>query len=136
MDSRQLPPFNAILITSGILFGVGVLGMILLFILTVPTLGPRWLLFFLTTLTFSGLALPFMHFLNRRFPSRPPAQASVLIREALWVGIYIDLLIWLRFGKVLNFALAVFLLAGIAAIEILLRLRERNRFSPDAGRED
>lgn len=130
METRQLPPFKAILITSLILFGIGVVGLFLLFSLTVPTLGPRWLLFFLITLIGSGLALPVAHFINRRFPSNPPAQASVLIREALWVGIYIDLIIWLQFGKVLNFALGALMLFGFALIEFLLRLRERNRFSP------
>ena len=136
METRQLPPFKSILITSLILFGIGAVGLALLFSLTVPTLGPRWLLFFLATLTFSGIALPFTHFLNRRFPSDPPAEASVLIREALWVGIYVDLIIWLQFGKVLNFALGALLLIGFGVIEFLLRLRERNRFSPGSEEEE
>jgi hypothetical protein len=112
------------------LLGVGILGLVLLFSLTVPTLGPRWLLFFLITLVGCGLALPGAYFLNLRFPSTPPADANILIREALWVGLYLDLVIWLQFGKVLNFALGVLLLAGFALIEFLLRLRERNRFTP------
>ena len=77
-----------------------------------------------------GLALPGAYFLNLRFPSTPPADANILIREALWVGLYLDLVIWLQVGKVLNFALGVLLLAGFALIEFLLRLRERNRFTP------
>lgn len=130
MDRSQYPPFRPILITSLSLLGVGILGLVLLFSLTVPTLGPRWLLFFLITLVGCGLALPGAYFLNLRFPSTPPADANILIREALWVGLYLDLVIWLQFGKVLNFALGVLLLAGFALIEFLLRLRERNRFTP------
>lgn len=130
MDRSQYPPFRPILITSLSLFGVGIVGLVLLFSLTVPTLGPRWLLFFLITLAGSGAALPGAYFLNLRFPSTPPADANILIREALWVGLYLDLVIWLQFGKVLNFALGVLLLAGFALIEFLLRLRERNRFIP------
>lgn len=130
MDRSQYPPFRPILITSLSLLGVGIVGLVLLFSLTVPTLGPRWLLFFLVTLAGSGLALPGAYFLNLRFPSDPPADANILIREALWVGLYLDLVIWLQFGKVLNFALGFLLLAGFAVIELLLRLRERNRFTP------
>ncbi len=130
MDRSQYPPFRPILITSLSLLGVGIVGLVLLFSLTVPTLGPRWLLFFLVTLAGSGLALPGAYFLNLRFPSDPPADANILIREALWVGLYLDLVIWLQFGKVLNFALGFLLLAGFAVIEFLLRLRERNRFTP------
>ncbi|MEA5079062.1 MAG: hypothetical protein VB013_10885 [Anaerolineaceae bacterium] len=130
MDRSQYPPFKPILITSLSLLGVGIVGLVVLFSLTVPTLGPRWLLFFLITLAGSGLALPGAYFLNLRFPSTPPADANILIREALWVGLYLDLVIWLQFGKVLNFALGVLLLAGFAVIEFLLRLRERNRFIP------
>lgn len=135
METSQNPPFRPILITSLILLGVGLVGLFLLFSLTVPTLGPRWLLFFLLTLVGSGVALPGAYFLNLRFPSDPPAGASILLREALWVGLYIDLLVWLQFGKVLNFALGALLLFGFAVIEFLLRLRERNRFDPGRGEE-
>ncbi len=135
METSSYPSFKPILITSLILLGVGIVGLGLLFSLTVPTLGPRWLLFFLTTLVGSGLALPAAYFLNLRFPSNPPAAASVLLREALWVGLYLDLVIWLQFGKVLNFALGALLLLGFALIEFLLRLRERNRFTPGSEEE-
>ena len=134
MESKGRSSFNAILITSILLFFVGALGLVLLFSLTVPTLGPRWLLFFLITLAGSGLALPGAYFLNLRFPSNPPAQGSVLVREALFFGLYVDLLVWLRFGKVLNFAIIIFLLVGFGLIEFLLRWLERSRFV--AGNEE
>ncbi|MHC1739673.1 MAG: hypothetical protein AB9897_01020 [Anaerolineaceae bacterium] len=135
MESKQPSSFQAVLITSILLILIGGVGLILLFNLTVPTLGPRWLLFFLGTLLCSGLVLPFAYFLNLRFPSNPPAGTSVMVREALFVAIYVDLVIWLQFGKVLNFAIGVFLLAGFAMIEFLLRWRERNRFSPGSNEE-
>jgi hypothetical protein len=136
LESRQLPSLKSVLTTALILFLIGAVGLTLLFILTVPTLGPRWLLFFLTTLVVSGIALPFTYLLNRRLADRLPVSAAILVREALFFGIYIDLVIWLQFGKVLNFALGVFLLAGFVIIEALLRWRERNRFTPDAEDEE
>lgn len=135
MESKGRTSFNAILITSLLLFFVGALGLVLLFSLTLPTLGPRWLLFFLVTLAGSGLALPGAYFLNLRFPSNPPAQGSVLVREALFFGLYLDLLVWLRFGKVLNFAIIIFLLVGFGLIEFLLRWLERSRFTASGGEE-
>ena len=130
MESKHSPALQAIILTSILLIVVGAVGLVLLFNLTIPTLGPRWVLFFLVTLMCSGIGLPFAYFINVRFPSNSPAQATILIREALFFGFYVDLLIWLQFGKVLNIAIAVFVLVGLGVIEFLLRWRERNRFMP------
>jgi hypothetical protein len=127
---KLLPAFRTVLTTALFLTITGWGGLVLLFVLTLPTLGPRWLLFFLTTLAFSGPVLPLMHYLHRRFPSKPPANSAIIVREALWVGIYADIVIWLQFGKVLNFALAVLIAAGLVMIEVLIRLRERSKWSP------
>jgi hypothetical protein len=123
-------PFFPFLITGLFLALVGWGGLAVLVLTTLPTLGPRWLFFFFLTLGVSGLALPVMHILHRRFPSEPPVDSGVMIREAIMLGIYGDLLAWLQLGKVLNPALTVFLAAGLCAIEFLLRLRERSRFKP------
>ena len=135
METRHNSQLKPIMITSVLLFFVGVLGLVLLFTMTVPTLGPRWLLFFLITMAVSGFVLPAAYFLNIRFPSNPPAEAGILLREAIFVGIYADLLIWLQFGKVLNFAIGSFILVGFALIEFLLRWRERSRFTPGSEEE-
>lgn len=135
METRHNSQLKPIMITSALLFIVGVLGLVLLFTMTVPTLGPRWLLFFLITMAVSGLVLPAAYFLNIRFPSNPPAESGILLREAIFVGIYADLLIWLQFGKVLNFAIGSFILVGFALIEFLLRWRERSRFTPGSEEE-
>lgn len=135
MEVKKGSTFGAVLITSIILFAVGAIGLVILFNLTVPTLGPRWLMFFLITLAVSGLMLPAAYFINVRFPSTPPAEAGVLLREAIFVAIYVDLIIWLLFGKVLNFAIGLFILVGFALIEFLLRWRERSRFTPGASDE-
>ncbi len=129
---RNLPAFGSVLTASLILTILGLVGLILLVVLTVPTLGPRWLLFFLITLACAGIALPVAYYLHKRFPSNPVPSASVLVREAIWFGIYIDLILWLQFGRVLNAALAIFIAIGLAAVELLIRLRETSRFSPQS----
>ncbi len=119
------------MVTTGLVLGlVGWVGLMLLIWLTLPTLGPRWLFFFLLVVALSGMALPPAAFLNRRFPSTPPADGNIILRQAIWVGIYGSLLAWLQLGRVLNLALAVFLAAGFLLIEILLRLSEKSRWNP------
>jgi hypothetical protein len=126
-----MPPFLPVLFTSLVLVLIGAFGLTALFIFMLPTLGPRWLFFFLTTLTASGLALPIVYFLNRRFMSQPPATAAVVVRQAIWFGILTDILLWLQLGRILNLTLTGFLVAGFVLIEFMLRLREKSRFAPN-----
>ena len=127
---KQIPANPPVMMAALILGLIGWIGLALLILLTVPTLGPRWLLFFLTTLAFSGPALPIAQYLHKRFPSKPATTSGVLVREAIMVGVYVDTLLWLQFGKVLNFALAVFIAVGLIAIELLIRWRERTTWTP------
>lgn len=134
--TKPVLPFMPFLLTGIFLAIAGWGGLVVLVLMTVPTLIPRWLFFFLLTLALSGTALPVLYFLHRRFPSTPPVEAGVIVREALLVGLYGDLLAWLKPGNVLNLPLGLFLLAGLIVIEFLLRLRERTRFKPrDSGNE-
>jgi len=98
---------------------------------TLPTLGPRWLFFFLGVLALTGPALPVVHFLNFRFPSDPPVQEMVVLRQALWVGVFGSTIAWLQLGRVLTVGLALILAGVFVLIEFLLRLFERSRWSPN-----
>ncbi len=129
---KELPSFHPVWVFGLLIGGIGWIGLILIFFLTVPTLGPRWLMFFLLTLAISGPALPVVHYLHRRFPSRPAATGAVLVREALWFGIYADVLLWLQFGRALNFALGAFIAVGVIAVELIIRWRERTTWTPPA----
>ncbi|HHY88962.1 MAG TPA: hypothetical protein GYA06_08595 [Chloroflexi bacterium] len=130
--ARFFPLFTA----AVLLAGAGWFGLYYLVTQTLPTLGPRWLFFFFTTLAVSGTMLPLVYFFNRRFPSKPPASGAVIIRQSLWFGVYANLLIWLQLGGVLNLMLIVFIAAGLVMIEFFLRLRERSHWKPDeAGYE-
>jgi hypothetical protein len=113
-----------------ILGGLGWAGLVWLVQFTLPTVGPRWLFFFLSVLALTGTALPFMAFLNRRFPSLPPATSGVILRQSLWVSIFFTTLAWLQLGRVLNASIGVLLGLGLAVIEWLLRLRERSQWKP------
>lgn len=127
---RKLPSFAPVLTTAILLSAIGWIGLVLLFLLTLPTLGPRWLLYFLVAVAVSGMVLPGIHYLHRRFPGKPVATSVVMIREALLVGAFADTLLWLQLGKVLNLALAILIGACLAVIEVLLRLREKSQWTP------
>ncbi len=127
---KKFPSVQSIFILSGILAGSGFLGLVILIFATLPTLGPRWLFFFFLTLLAIGVSLPLIHFLHRRFPSDPQVNTGILLRQAIWVGVYTDLLVWLQLGRALDTARAVFIAIGLIVIEFLLRMRERSEFQP------
>ncbi|HEX7973141.1 MAG TPA: hypothetical protein VF498_01925 [Anaerolineales bacterium] len=106
-------------------------GMAALLLMTTPNGGTRWLFFFTSVLALTGSALPLTAFLNRRFPSTPPPAPQVIVRQALWLGIYLPTLAWLQIGRVLNPALALLLAVGLILIEWLLRMRERAQWKPE-----
>lgn len=116
--------------TAFILTFLGLTGLAVIIFFTEPTLGPRWLAYFFLTLLASGLILPFVHIFQRRIAKSPVAD-SVLVREALWFGIYVDLIIWLQLGRVLNGLIAIFLAGGLIVLEVLLRMSETALFKPD-----
>jgi hypothetical protein len=94
------------------------------------------LFFFFLVLGLSGTSMPAVAFLNLRFPSEPPVEPGVIVRQSTWVGIYGGLLAWLQLGRVLDTSKAVFLAAGFILIEFLLRLRERSLFNPEDTRHE
>lgn len=122
-------------ITGIILSVLGWGGWIYVVGFTYPTLFPRWLFYFLFVIALCGTSLPVIAFLHWRFPSKPPAEGNVLVRESIWVGIFGSVVMWLQQGRVLNPALFLFLAVGFILIETLLRLRERSRWNPK-GRKD
>ena len=105
-------------------------GLALLILLAVPTIGPRWLFFFLSVLALTGTSLPIIYYFNKRFPSEPPVDKGAILRQAIWIGIYGSAVAWLQMGRVLNTGLAVIMASAFILIELLLRLWERSHWKP------
>jgi hypothetical protein len=108
-------------------------GLFAVMVYTEPNGGTRWAFFFCAVLGLTGLALPMVAYLNRRFPSVPPVTHGIVMRQAVWIGIYLPTLAWLRIGRVLNFPIALLLAAGLILVEWLLRLREQSQWQPERG---
>lgn len=133
MASRPSPPsVRSFLPAALILIVIGWGGLTYILLETEPSGGTRWAFFFTGVLALTGLALPIVAYLNRRFPSTPPPSPLVIVRQAIWVGIYFPTLLWLRIGRVVNLPLALLLAAGLILIEFLLRLRERSLWKPES----
>lgn len=124
----RTPTVKAYLPLIVVLLLTGWGGLLILVNMTQPTIWPRWLFFFLVVVAFTGLALPIAVYMNRRFPSEPPPEPRVMIRQSMWVGVYIALMIWMNFGQVVSFGLALLFFVGFVGIEIFLRMRERSRW--------
>lgn len=114
------------MIAAAVLMPIGWLGLMLLLATTVPTVGPRWLFFFLIALAATGTALPFLWLLHRRFDRREPAPPRTLLREALLFTLFSELCLWLQINRSLTLALGLLLAGGFIAIEAFVRLLERS----------
>jgi hypothetical protein len=111
-------------------------GLVTLVLLALPTLGPRWLFFFLLLFAVTGTSLPLSYFFNRRFSSSLFLRSTVILRQAIWVGVYADFLAWLQLGRVLTSTLVLFLAAGLVVVEFLIQLRERSQWKPEEPKHE
>ncbi len=130
METHASPAVSRFVPAAFILALVGWAGLLYLFFFTLPTLGPRWLFFFLSVLALTGSFLPAVAYLNRRFPSTPPPTPVIILRQSLWIGIYGPTLAWLQIGRVLSPLLALLLAIGFVLVEWLLRMREKSQWKP------
>ncbi|TFH37833.1 MAG: hypothetical protein E4G99_01355 [Anaerolineales bacterium] len=131
MSDPSSSTYRSLMIAAGVLALSGWLGLVLLLTTALPTVGPRWLFFFLLSLTSTGTSLPFLRLLDRRFSSeRDAAPPNALLRQALFVGLYADLCMWLQINRSLSLPLAILIALGLFAIQRLLRLVDRSQWRP------
>lgn len=114
--------------TAFLLLAIGWTGLYFLVATTLPTVGPRWLFFFLLIIAVTGTALPFVWLLHKRFG---PAPSAVLLRQALWVALFASLAVWLQINRALTLSLALLLGIGFILVEWFLRLLERSVWRPN-----
>ena len=131
MESRISPPVRSYLPAAILLLLLGWGGLIYVIFFSSPNGGTRWAFFFTTVIALTGTALPVAAFLNRRFPSIPPATPASVVRQAMWFGIFGATLAWLQLGRVLTPVMALLLAIGLVLIEWLLRMRERSQWKPN-----
>ena len=72
----------------------------------------------------TGLVLPFSYYLNRHFNEEAP-QALVVLRQALWVGLWLAFCLWLQMNRTLGVAVLGLVAAVLVIFELLLQVRAR-----------
>ena len=88
-------------------------------------------IFVFMIMALTGTALPVVYFLHRRFPTEPLAESNVIVRQALWVGVYGATLAWLQLGRLVSLYVILGLAGGLIAAEYFIRIREKaNRRLP------
>jgi hypothetical protein len=103
---------------------------------TLPYVWPRWGFFLLVMMAVTGTALPVVYFFHRRFPGEAPAEPNVIVRQAMWFGIYGATLAWLQLGRLVTVYVILGLAGGLAAIEYFTRLREKSHWKPPVPTDD
>lgn len=128
--------FRPYAISSLFLILIGWGGLLAVVYLSLPVVGFRWMFFALIILALTGTVLPIVYFFHRRFPADPPAESNVIVRQAVWFGVYGATLAWLQLGRLVTVYVILGLAGGLFAIEYFLRLRERARWSPPVIDDD
>jgi hypothetical protein len=132
----ELPNYKSYIISSLALMASGWGGLFLLVTQTLPFVWSRWGFFALSLMAITGTALPIVYFFHRRFPGEPPAEPNVIVRRALWFGVYGATLAWLQLGRLVTVYIILGLAGGLIAIEYFVHLRERSRWKPPASSDD
>jgi len=129
MNSKQTT-FRSYLFSTLALMIIGWGGIAVLLYFSLPFVWARWGFFVFGILALTGTALPIVYFLHHRFPSNPPAGSNVIVREAMWVGVYGATLAWLQLGRLVTLYVILGLAGGLIAIEYFIRLREKANRTP------
>ena len=134
MDEQlNFKPFG---ISALVLIIVGWGGLFLIITQTLPYVWSRWGFFVLALMAVTGVFLPIVYFFHRRFPDEQPAESNVIVRQALWFGVYGATLAWLQLGRLVTVYVILGLAGGLVAIEYLTRVRERARWKPPVTSDD
>jgi hypothetical protein len=74
--------------------------------------------------TTTGLALPIIYFLNRRFGETSP-QFLVVLRQSMWVGFWVSFCLFLQMNRMLGIAIALLVAAVLILFEFIVQVRTR-----------
>ncbi|GAB4499969.1 MAG: hypothetical protein OHK003_18070 [Anaerolineales bacterium] len=111
-------------------------GLYLVLTTTLPFVWSRWGFFALLLMALTGTALPIVFYFHQRFPDDPPADANVVIRQAMWVGVYGATLAWLQLGRLVTLYVILGLAGGLIAAEYFIRIREKANRRPPVTHDD
>jgi len=103
---------------------------------TLPYVWPRWGFFVLALMALTGTVLPIVYFFHKRFKTEVPAAPNVVVRQAIWFGVYGATLAWLQLGRLVTVYVILSLAGGLIAIEYFIRLREKSHWKPPVHEDE
>jgi hypothetical protein len=123
---RTPPDHVGTLIAAFIMMIVGWGGLYYLVTTTLPRVGQRWIFFVLLFVAVTSTVLPLIRYINVRFTPvhRELPPGGVMVRQSVWVGLYLVTCAWLQIPRVLTLPIAFFLALALIVIEVFLRSRE------------
>lgn len=129
-NTRNMPPDHVgALITGTVMMVLGWAGLYWLVTTQPVSLGPEiWLFFVLLHIAVTGTVLPIVRYLNVRLTrvDRPVPPGGVIVRQSVWVGLFVVICAWMQIPRVLSVPVVFFLILVFIVLEGFLRLREIN----------
>lgn len=125
-ESPSAPAQRGLMLAAALMAVAGWVGLWLVVTTTLPTAFPRWLFFVLLYLAVTGTALPFVRFLHARFVRHGrELPTGAIVRQSLWIGLFVVACAWLQIPRVLNLFIALFLGSSLVVVEVFLHMREQ-----------
>jgi hypothetical protein len=72
----------------------------------------------------TGIALPIVYFLNRRFSDQKP-HFLVVLRQSMWIGFWVSFCLYLQMNRMLGIAIALLVAAVLVLFEFIVQIRTR-----------
>ena len=123
---RTSPDHTGMIIAAVILIVAGWGGLYLLVSTQIPRVGQRWLFFLLLQAAVAGTVMPVLRYVTVRLTpaNRFIPPSGVIVREAVWFGLFVVTCAWLQIPRVLSLPIMFFLALAFIVIEVFLRSRE------------
>lgn len=83
---------------------------------------------FAVLLLFMGLFMPLIYYINRRLQVENSVALQIVVRQALWVGLWVVFSVWLRMHRAFGLAIALLTATIFVMFEGLLLLRARSNY--------
>lgn len=113
-----------ILIAALLMAVGGAAGLLALISTSTPRLGAElWLFFILLHMTVIGVTIPVVRYFNVQL-TRFPVPGGIIVRQSIWIGLFVVIVSWLQVLRVLSLPIAFFLGLVFVVLEAFLRSRE------------
>ncbi len=126
VSDKNPPDYTGMMIAALVMMVAGWGGLYTLVTTQIPRIGQRWLFFVLLQIAVAGTVMPFLRFINVRITpvTRAVPPSGVIVRQAVWFGLFVVTCAWLQIPRVLNLPIMFFVALAFVVIELFLRSRE------------